>query len=83
MSTTLAGSIKCLELPWESDYQWGEWYQPLQVTYKFYTLRRTEYCNGTVVNEELNVSYSTVFCYNSTHSACRNPLFKATNVCVF
>ena len=83
VSGAIAGPNQCLEYSWENDYQWGEWYQSLQVTYKFYTLRRTEYCNGAVVNEELNVSYATVFCYSSTGVACRYPASKALNVCVF
>jgi hypothetical protein len=75
------GPSECRELPWENDFRYGEWYQSVTYQFKHYTLRRTESCNGTVTNEELNVSYSSRNCLSRTYGTCSYPWTWASNVC--
>lgn len=75
------GPSECREHWWENDFQQGEWYQWITYQFKHYTLRRTESCNGTVTNQELNVSYSSQTCQSRTLAACSFPISKAWNAC--
>jgi hypothetical protein len=63
----------CYELPNQSDYQWGEWFDYRQYQWKNTRIRRTEYCNGTYSDQVLSVSYSSTYCSYRTYQICAWP----------
>ncbi len=76
-----AGYSDCYEHWWENDYQTGEWYQQIQYQYKHTKVRRTEYCDGHVEEQVLQVWYSYGTCWNRSYFTCYNPWTKIYNTC--
>jgi hypothetical protein len=63
----------CHELPNQSDFQWGEWYDYRKYDWKNTRIRRTEYCNGTYTDEVLSVTYSSTYCKSRSYLTCSRP----------
>jgi len=75
------GYWQCYEDIFESDFYDGEWYEEWQYTYKDTRYKRTEYCNGTVTEEVVQVTYWYYFCNRPTFLFCYYPFTWAYNVC--
>lgn len=63
-------STACYELPNQTDYHYGEWFDYSQYNWKSTRIRRTEYCNGTYSDQVVSVSYSSTYCHYRTRLTC-------------
>lgn len=69
----------CYELPNQSDYQWGEWFDYRRYSWKQTRIRRTEYCNGTYSDEVLSVTYPNTYCQYRTYLTCLSPFTRVNS----
>lgn len=75
------GYSQCLESVFENDFYDGEWYDEYQFVYKNTRIRRTEYCDGTVTETVLWVTYSYFYCNRPAYWTCYYPWTWEYNVC--
>lgn len=68
------GYWHCFEEPWEYDFYDGYYYEEYQYTYKDTTIKRTVYCDGTVTEEVVEVTYRYAYCFEPTHLICYYPV---------
>ncbi|HEX7185213.1 MAG TPA: hypothetical protein VF756_25535 [Thermoanaerobaculia bacterium] len=67
------GPSDCYEHWWESDFFMGEWYRYTETQYKHTKVRRTEYCDGHVEEQVLQVWYSYSACWARSGLSCYYP----------
>jgi hypothetical protein len=75
------GYSQCLESLFENDFYDGEWYDEYAYVFKNTRIRRTEYCNGTVTEDVLWVSYAYFYCNRPAYWTCYYPWTWEYNVC--
>jgi hypothetical protein len=76
-----SGPSDCYEHWWENDFYQGEWYRYTEAQYKHTKVRRTEYCDGHIEEQVLQVWYSYSICWAPSGFSCFYPWDRMYNAC--